>query len=100
MKIDHNADTGGTSFHDHTVTATVAQLKKALGEPMGDNSGDDKVNMEWGAVTEDNEPFAIYDWKHYRPLKDTDRVQWHIGAKNKEISKKAQRELQQLLAAQ
>ena len=70
---------GGTSFHGHTVNASVAQLKSVLGTPMdANNSGDDKTNFEWVMETETGDVFTVYDWKHYRPLDENEIVDWHV----------------------
>ena len=86
--------TDGTSFHGVTIRASVNQLTKAFGDPtIVDNTGDDKVNFEWEMETEDGEVFTIYDWKEGRPLRLSERVNWHIGAMNKSVCNTAEREL-------
>ena len=73
---------GGTSFHGHTVNASVAQLKSVLGTPMdANNSGEDKTNFEWTMETETGDVFTVYDWKHYRPLDENEIVDWHVGSR-------------------
>ena len=48
-QTDKSAD--GTSFHNHTFTATVDDLRNVLGQPKFEsNDGQDKVNF--GADTE------------------------------------------------
>ena len=89
-----NKDVAGTSYHDHNMEATPARLKQLLGEPdMDDNGGGDKVNLEWVRETDKGDVFTIYDYKTYHKLRDNEMVEWHIGAKNKEISKQAQAEV-------
>ena len=86
--------TDGTSFHGITIRATVEQLTKAFGDPtMDSNWGDDKVNFEWEMETEDGEVFTIYDWKEGRPLRLSERVNWHIGAMNKSVCNTAEDEI-------
>ena len=80
----------GTSFHGGIIEATPNQIIKKYGEPMwGQNTGNDKVNMEWVLETTEypnhwNVPkgtiFTIYDWKHYRPLGIDENIEWHIGS--------------------
>ncbi len=73
----------GTSFHDHTFSATVGDLRKALGEPYCEqNDGEDKVNFEWIMETEEGQVFTIYDWKEYRRLDEDETVEWHIGGRS------------------
>ena len=86
--------TDGTSFHGVTIRASVDQLTKAFGDPtIVDNTGDDKVNFEWEMETEDGEVFTIYDWKEGRPLRLSERVNWHIGAMNKSVCNTAEDEI-------
>jgi hypothetical protein len=74
----------GTSFHNVTITASPKLLKQLLGEPeYENNTGEDKVNMEWVLETEDGDVFTVYDWKEGRPIKDEELIEWHIGGKNK-----------------
>lgn len=72
----------GTSFHGEVFKASVSDLRQILGEPiMEDNSGEDKTNFEWVMETETGDVFAVYDWKHYRPLEELEIVEWHIGSR-------------------
>ena len=85
----------GTSFHNHTFAASVEQLKLIFGKPMdSNNSGKDKINYYWVMETETGEVFTVYDWKTYHPLKDTEVVKWHIGAKKAKISEQAKTEIE------
>ena len=69
-----------TSFFGHTFHASVRNIKALLGNPqLVDNSGDDKVNFNWIAETENGTLFTIYDWKEYRSITETEIIQWHIG---------------------
>ena len=80
-QTDKSAD--GTSFHDHTFSATVGDLRKALGEPYCEqNDGEDKVNFEWIMETEDGTVFTVYDWKEYRQLDENEDIEWHIGGRS------------------
>ena len=74
----------GTSFHDVTIRTSINELTKLLGEPsMEDNSGEDKVNVEWEVITEDGTVGTIYDWKEYRRLDGDTVVEFHIGGHTK-----------------
>jgi hypothetical protein len=73
----------GTSFHNHTFTATPQQLIDLLGEPTYDsNDGEDKVNLEWVCETESGKVFTIYDWKEYRRIEMDEDIEWHVGGRN------------------
>ena len=88
----------GTSFHDVTIKTSINQLTKVLGEPsIQDNTGEDKVNVEWDVITKDNIVGTIYDWKEYRKLGKNEIVQFHIGGNNKEDTLKIKSELMKLL---
>jgi len=83
-----------TSFYNDAFTASVADLRKICGEPlMEDNLGDDKVNFEWEMETKDGDVFTIYDWKEYRTLSEHERIEWHIGGKNGNITSTALNEI-------
>lgn len=84
----------GTSFHDTTVTATLSQMRKALGTPVYEgNDGSDKVNVEWNLETEKGNVFTVYDWKNYRPIKEKEKIEWHIGGENENVTKAAKVEI-------
>ena len=77
-KTNKTAD--GTSFYDMTVFATPQELNAILGNPVyDDNTGDDKVNMEWISETNDGAVFTVYDWKEYRSISNDEKIEWHIG---------------------
>lgn len=83
-------DATGTSFHGTTVRATVQQMLAILGKPDDDsNTGEDKVNFEWVRKTDSGNVFTVYDWKEYRSLAETDKVEWHIGAHSRAASEDA-----------
>lgn len=95
-KSDQSAN--GTSFHDSVIVATVAQLRKVIGEPDREcNDGNDKVNFNWVAETEDGEVFTVYDWKEYRKISEDEEIEWHIGGHSREVTEKACKELEEAL---
>jgi hypothetical protein len=86
--------TGGTSFHGHEVRASVADLRKICGEPAYEsNDGKDKTNYEWEMETESGAVFTIYDWKEYRPISETEVIEWHIGSHGGVSSQQAMKEI-------
>ena len=88
----------GTSFHDTTFTATVADLRKILGEPQCEqNDGRDKCNFDWTMETEDGTIFTVYDWKYYRELEEDEEVEWHIGGHSEADTEKALNEIEEAL---
>ena len=92
----------GTSFYDVTIRTSINQLTKVLGEPsMNDNSGEDKVNVEWEVITNGSNYFptvgTIYDWKEYKRLEGDDVVEFHIGGHSKLDTTIIFRELSNLL---
>ena len=90
--------TGGTSFHDTVVYATVEQLRSVLGEPACEqNDGEDKVNFEWEMETEDGAVFTVYDWKEYRTLGEDEEIEWHIGGHRSIDTQKAADEINNAL---
>lgn len=94
-----NKSACGTSFHDSTVITTINKLKKLYGDPQcEDNSGEDKVNVEWDMILTDSsiykgKVFTIYDWKEYRTIGGDEFIEFHIGGMNKEITHQAELEL-------
>ena len=89
-----NKSANGTSFHDMTFTATVADLRKILGEPQCEqNDGRDKVNFDWTMETDDGTIFTVYDWKEYRALQEGEIVEWHVGGKSRSDTEKALTEI-------
>jgi hypothetical protein len=99
MKItDKSAN--GTSFYDDTFTATVADLRRVLGQPKFEsNDGQDKVNFDWIMETEGGEPFTVYDWKYYRPLGEDELIEWHIGGNSGLVTEQALNEIASALSA-
>jgi len=84
MKPNLNSDRiNGTSFYGQTISATVEELRKVLGEPSAEqNDGSDKVNFEWWMENDEGDPFTVYDWKEYRTISEYEIIEWHIGAHN------------------
>ncbi len=74
----------GTSFHDVTIKTTINKLVDVLGLPTYfDNTGEDKVNIEWVCETENGDIVTIYDWKEYRSLQLDEKITFHLGGHNK-----------------
>ena len=97
-QTDKSAD--GTSFHNHTFTATVDDLMNVLGQPKFEsNDGQDKTNFDWIMETEDGEPFTVYDWKEYRRLEEDEVIEWHIGGRSGADTEKALLEIREALMA-
>ena len=86
-------DTSDTEFYGTTITTTVNKLKKLLGEPYNNNTGEDKVNFDWDCETEDGDVFTVYDWKEYREISEDEFIEFHIGAISKQISEQAKQEI-------
>jgi hypothetical protein len=88
----------GTSFHDTTFIATVADLRKILGEPQCEqNDGQDKCNFDWTMETEDGTVFTVYDWKEYRRLEEDEDIEWHVGGRSGADTEKALNEIDEAL---
>ena len=75
------------SFFGHTIRATQQQLELLLGFDHN-ASKDGKSRCIWHKTIDDM-PFCVYDWKTEAELDET--IDWHIGARNEEESKKIQR---------
>ena len=78
-----NKSATGTSFHDVTINISINELKAILGNPTfkGDYS-EDKVTHEWVCETERGQVVTIYDWKQYRKIDPSERIDFHIGGFN------------------
>lgn len=88
----------GTSFHNVTITTTINDLTRLLGEPT--YTGDpyeDKVSVEWICETEEGDIVTIYDWKEYRRLEDNELVEFHLGGQRKIHTLDGKEELVKLL---
>ena len=97
-QTDKSAD--GTSFHNHTFTATVDDLRNVLGQPQFEsNDGEDKNNFDWIMETEDGTVFTVYDWKEYRRLEEDEVIEWHIGGRSGADTEKALLEIREALMA-
>ena len=83
-----NKNFSGTSFHGHTITATYNELVDALGGKPQYTHGD-KSNYDWVCETENGTVFTVYDWKEYRNFGDDEKIEWHIGAHDKQKSSDA-----------
>jgi hypothetical protein len=81
-----------------TFTATVADLRKILGEPQCEqNDGQDKCNFDWTMETEDGTVFTVYDWKEYRRLEEDEDIEWHVGGRSGADTEKALNEIDEAL---
>ena len=90
----------GTSFYNHTFTATVDDLRNVLGQPQFEsNDGEDKNNFDWIMETEDGTVFTVYDWKEYRRLEEDEVIEWHIGGRSGADTEKALLEIREALMA-
>lgn len=74
------------SFFGHTINATQKQLELLLGFNHR-ASKDGKSRCIWHKELDDM-PFCVYDWK--TETKPDEKIDWHIGARNEEESKKIQ----------
>ena len=91
-------ETNGTSFHYSTVRASVNELIKIIGEPTyEDNTGKDKVNIEWVLEDDNGNVVTIYDWKQYRKIGYDEKINWHIGGMEKDITDNAKEEIEYVL---
>ena len=89
-----NKSANGTSFPNTTFTASVADLRKILGEPQCEqNDGRDKCNFDWTMETEDGTIFTVYDWKEYRRLEENEMIEWHVGGRSGADTEKALNEI-------
>jgi hypothetical protein len=88
----------GTSFHDVTITTTINELTRVLGEPTytGDFS-EEKVTVEWICETKEGKVVTIYDWKEYRSIGKDEKIQFHLGGHSKMHTLDAKDELRELL---
>lgn len=84
----------GTSFHGTVFNASVADLRKILGDPdMEQNDGRDKVNFEWTMETDNGNVFTVYDWKEYRPIEEDEIIEWHVGGVSRFVTQEALKEI-------
>jgi len=93
-----NKSTNGTSFFGETILTSINELKRINVLPVCEqNDGKDKVNFEFELETEAGYPFTIYDWKYYRPIEETELVNFHIGSHTLRASEQAKKELEEAL---
>jgi hypothetical protein len=84
-----------TSFHNVTIKTTINKLMEAIGDPnYFENSGKDKVNVEWVRETALGHVITIYDYKEYRVLGLNEEVEFHLGGQEKDHTLTAKRELE------
>ena len=99
MLVNTSRSANGTSFHNSTVTATVNELISVIGKPVyDDNTGEDKVNIEWELEDEEGNVVTIYDWKEYRKIGMDEKIEWHIGGMSKMITYNAKEEIDLVLS--
>lgn len=74
-----------TSYHKVDIRATIDELQKVKGLHIswcGLDEVDEKVQVDFSAMV-DNEPLGyIYSWKEYRELDRFDEIEFHIGARD------------------
>jgi hypothetical protein len=81
-KTNKTAD--GTSFHNVTIKSTINILTDTLGHPQYyQNTGEDKVNVEWICETESGNVVTIYDWREHRTIGVDEEIEFHLGGHNK-----------------
>ena len=88
----------GTSFHNTTITTTINELTRVLGEPSytGDFS-EDKVTVEWICERENGDVITIYDWKEYRSISKDEKIEFHLGGHSQLITFNGKEDLVELL---
>lgn len=74
----------GTSFHGHTIMASINELKQIFGEPDFATKDFESGNVthEWIFENADGAVFTLYDYKEYRDISADEQIVWHIGAKS------------------
>lgn len=87
-----------SSFHGATITSSVEELKRVLGDPeKSSNSGEDKTNFDWTLETSNGEIITVYDWKEYRTISETELICFHIGGFSQSATIDAAKEIQSLI---
>jgi hypothetical protein len=88
----------GTSFHNTTITTSINELTRVLGEPSytGDFS-EDKVTVEWVCERENGDVITIYDWKEYRSIGKDEKIEFHLGGHSQLITFNGKEDLVELL---
>jgi len=76
-----NDNVAGSSFASIVIKTNVKTLLKVFGKPTIIGSGDDKTQLEWQYVddNDNNKIVTIYDYKSEVPINKV--KEWHIGAK-------------------
>tara|TARA_R110000764_G_scaffold89383_5_gene170888 strand:- start:62 stop:433 length:372 start_codon:yes stop_codon:yes gene_type:complete len=91
-------NSNGTSFFGSTIRTTVRRLKEVIGEvSFEDNTGTDKVNIEWSLTLNNTEPITIYDYMEYRKIDEDEYITFKIGGNNKYLTSLAKDEILKLL---
>lgn len=84
----------GAVFFGTKITTSVEKLAEINVYPTYTyNTGTYKVNFEFVLETDNGEPFIIYDWKYYRPIKEGEIIEFNIGGFSKESTERAKKEL-------
>jgi hypothetical protein len=97
VKTDKGIKAGSSWFGDLIIT-TYPKLIEILGQPtFNDNTGEDKVNMEWVCESREGFVFTIYDWKEYEPLNEEYEYGFHIGGFSEKQTKIAKAELELMI---
>jgi hypothetical protein len=88
----------GTSFHNTTITTSINELTRVLGEPSytGDFS-EDKVTVEWICERKNGDVITIYDWKEYRSIGKDEKIEFHLGGHSQLITFNGKEDLVELL---
>ena len=71
-----------------SIISSVDELRKRLGKESTNINGDGyKYNFLWQCILKIGSqfiiPFCIYDWKEYRRINETEKIEFHIGGRNK-----------------
>jgi hypothetical protein len=92
-KTNKTAD--GTSFHGVTIKTTINILTDTLGHAhYFQNTGEDKVNVEWICENENGDVVTIYDWKEGRTIGVDEEIEFHLGGHNKMSTLEGKAELE------
>ena len=90
--------TDGSSWFGDLILTNYPKLIEILGTPTYENNtGWEKVNMEWVCESRDGFVFTIYDWKEYEPLNEEYNYGFHIGGFNEKETKTAKIELELMI---
>ena len=71
-----------------SIISSVEELRKRLGKESTNINGDGyKYNFHWECILDVGIqfgiPFRIYDWKECRRINETEKIEFHIGGRNK-----------------